>query len=100
MLNTQFFSQKNFVSPFMILKYLQIRMSSDIERRVGSLLNNTQPNGAGSVNAPSTSTSDKLKQTITTTKHGSSEQQTDPSNEKLSVELKERQETMQVFSLF
>ncbi|XP_054820957.1 DExH-box ATP-dependent RNA helicase DExH1 isoform X2 [Prosopis cineraria] len=69
-------------------------MSSDIERRVGSLLNNTQPRGAGSVNVPSTTTNEKQKQTITTIKLLSAEQ-TDSSNEKLSVELKERQENMQ-----
>lgn len=72
----------------------EIKMSSDIERRVGSLLDNTQPKGAGSVNAPSTTTNGKLKQTITTTKPVSAEQ-TDSSNEKLSVELKERQDKMQ-----
>ncbi|KAI9090786.1 hypothetical protein K1719_028639 [Acacia pycnantha] len=72
----------------------EIKMSSDIERRVGSLLNNTQPQGAGSVNVPSTTTNEKLKQTITAVKPVSAEK-TDSSNEELSVELKERQEKMQ-----
>ncbi|KAK4281729.1 hypothetical protein QN277_013190 [Acacia crassicarpa] len=72
----------------------EIKMSSDIERRVGSLLNNTQPKGAGSVNVPSTTSNEKLKQTITATKPVSAEK-TDSSNEELSVELKERQEKMQ-----
>ncbi|XP_028777530.1 DExH-box ATP-dependent RNA helicase DExH1 isoform X2 [Neltuma alba] len=69
-------------------------MSSDIERRVGSLLNNTQPKEAGSVNVPSTTANEKPKQTISTMKPVPADQ-TDSSNEKLCVELKERQGKMQ-----
>ncbi|KAF7818860.1 DExH-box ATP-dependent RNA helicase DExH1 isoform X1 [Senna tora] len=72
----------------------EIRMSTDIERRVGSLLNNTQSEGTAPVNTPSTKTNEKYKQSITTTKPVS-DKQTDSSKEKLSVELKERQEQMQ-----
>ncbi|KAJ1384806.1 P-loop containing nucleoside triphosphate hydrolase [Sesbania bispinosa] len=72
----------------------EIRMSTDIERRVGNLLNSSQSMGTAPTNLPSVSTDMGHKQSMTTIKSVSS-QQTDSSKEKLSVVLKERQELIQ-----
>lgn len=93
--NPFFVCLQNFDDALTILSFLQIRMPSDIERRVGSLLNNTQSLGTAPVNIPPTTTNDMLKQSTTATKSFSA-QQTDSSKEKLSVELKERQDKLQV----
>lgn len=74
-------------------------MSTDIERRVGNLLNNSQSTSQSTATAaaslPSASTDTGHKKTMTTINSASS-QQTDTSKEKLSVALKERQELEQV----
>jgi len=74
-------------------------MSTDIERRVGNLLNNSQSTSQSTATAaaslPSASTYTGHKKTMTTINSASS-QQTDTSKEKLSVALKERQELEQV----
>lgn len=93
-----YFCLQNLENSLMILRFLQIRMSTDIERRVGSLLNNTDSTGTAPVNVPSIKTNERHKQPIAVTKPVS-EQQTDSSKEKLCVELKERQDKMQVDSL-
>lgn len=68
-------------------------MSTDIERRVGNLLNMSQSTGASAASLASVSTDmeHKISSTIK-----SASQQTDTSKEKLSVVLKERQELEQV----
>ncbi|XP_057742352.1 DExH-box ATP-dependent RNA helicase DExH1 isoform X2 [Arachis stenosperma] len=72
----------------------EIRMSTDIERRVGNLLNNSQSVGEASASFPSVSTDLGQKQSLTATKSVSS-QQSDSSKDKLNVALKERQEHIQ-----
>lgn len=76
----------------------EIKMSTDIERRVGNLLNNSQSTSQSTATAaaslPSASTDTGHKKTMTTINSASS-QQTDTSKEKLSVALKERQELEQ-----
>ncbi|XP_020972317.1 DExH-box ATP-dependent RNA helicase DExH1 isoform X3 [Arachis ipaensis] len=72
----------------------EIRMSTDIERRVGNLLNNSQSVGEASASFPSVSTDLGQKQSLTATKSVSS-QQSDSSKDKLDVALKERQEHIQ-----
>ncbi|XP_016184683.1 DExH-box ATP-dependent RNA helicase DExH1 isoform X5 [Arachis ipaensis] len=69
-------------------------MSTDIERRVGNLLNNSQSVGEASASFPSVSTDLGQKQSLTATKSVSS-QQSDSSKDKLDVALKERQEHIQ-----
>ncbi|XP_025661992.1 DExH-box ATP-dependent RNA helicase DExH1 isoform X4 [Arachis hypogaea] len=69
-------------------------MSTDIERRVGNLLNNSQSVGEASASFPSVSTDLGQKQSLTATKSVSS-QQSDSSKDKLNVALKERQEHIQ-----
>ncbi|MED6108795.1 hypothetical protein PIB30_027486 [Stylosanthes scabra] len=69
-------------------------MSTDIERRVGNLLNNSQSAGEASASLPSVSTDLGQKQSLTTTKSVSS-RQNDSSKDKLNVALKEKQEYMQ-----
>ncbi|XP_061352384.1 DExH-box ATP-dependent RNA helicase DExH1 isoform X2 [Gastrolobium bilobum] len=69
-------------------------MSTDMERRVGNLLNSSQSIEAASASLPSVSTDLGHKQSMTTIKSVSS-QKTDSSKEKLSVVLKERQELAQ-----
>ena len=81
-----------------MLSFLQIRMSTDIERRVGNLLNNSQPKGAAPASVPFVSTDLGQKQSITATKSVSS-QQNDSSKDKLNAVLKERQELLQVHNL-
>nr|KYP62079.1 Putative DEAH-box ATP-dependent helicase UM11114 family [Cajanus cajan] len=73
----------------------EIRMSTDIEKRVGNLLNSSQsvPQAATS-SFPSVSAHLGHKQSATMIKSVSSEP-TDSSKEKLSVSLKERQELVQ-----
>lgn len=78
-----------------MLCFLQIRMSTDIERKVGNLLNSSQSTGAATSSLPSVSADLVHKQSATTIKSDSS-QQIDSSKEKLSVALKERQELVQV----
>jgi ATP-dependent RNA helicase DHX36 len=70
-------------------------MSTDIERKVGNLLNSSQPTGTAAASLPSVSTDPGHKQSVTTTK-STSLQKTDTSKENLSVALKERQELLQV----
>lgn len=72
----------------------EIRMSTDIERRVGNLLNSSQSMETETASLPSVSTDLGHKQSMSTTKSVSS-QQTDSSKEKLSVKLKEKQKLMQ-----
>lgn len=74
-------------------------MSTDIERRVGNLLNSSQSTGTASASAPSVSTDMGHRQSTTTIKSASS-QQGDYSKEKLSAALKERQELVQVLKHF
>lgn len=69
-------------------------MSTDIERRVGNLLNMSQSTGASAASLASVSTD--MEHKISTTTIKSASQQTDTSKEKLSVVLKERQELEQV----
>ncbi|CAL5207480.1 unnamed protein product [Lathyrus oleraceus] len=70
----------------------EIKMSTDIERRVGNLLNMSQSTGASAASLASVSTDmeHKISSTIKSASH-----QTDTSKEKLSVVLKERQELEQ-----
>jgi ATP-dependent RNA helicase DHX36 len=75
--------------------FLQIKMSTDIERKVGNLLNSSQPTGTAAASLPSVSTDPGHKQSVTTTK-STSLQKTDTSKENLSVALKERQELLEV----
>jgi len=70
-------------------------MSTDIERRVGNLLNNSRSTATAAVSLPSASTDTGHKKIMTTINSASS-QQTDTSKEKLSIALKERQELEQV----
>lgn len=70
-------------------------MSTDIERRVGNLLNSSQSTGTTPSSSPSVSTDLGHKQSMSTVKSASSHQ-THSSKEKLSVVLKERQELVQV----
>ncbi|XP_027936035.1 DExH-box ATP-dependent RNA helicase DExH1 isoform X1 [Vigna unguiculata] len=72
----------------------EIRMSTDIERKVGNLLNSSHSMGAAPSSSRSVSTDLGPKQSAITIKTVSS-QQTDTSKEKLSVELKEKQELVQ-----
>ncbi|KAK7268103.1 hypothetical protein RIF29_20790 [Crotalaria pallida] len=72
----------------------EIRMSVDIERKVGNLLNNSQSMGAMPTSLPSASTDLGHNKTISTIRPVSSPQ-IDSSKEKLSVMLKERQELTQ-----
>ncbi|KAI4300544.1 hypothetical protein L6164_033912 [Bauhinia variegata] len=72
----------------------EIRMSADIERRVGNLLNNSQTTVTASVSVPSLTTNQEGKMSTSTAKSVSA-QQTDSSKEKLNVELKQKQENMQ-----
>jgi len=78
-----------------MLSFWQIRMSTDIERKVGNLLNSSHSMGAAPSSSRSVSTDLGPKQSAITIKTVSS-QQTDTSKEKLSVELKEKQELVQV----
>lgn len=75
--------------------FLQIKMSTDIERRVGNLLNTSQSTATAPASLPSVSTDLGQKRPVTTIKSVSS-LQTDSSKDKLSVVLKERQELVQV----
>ncbi|KAH1262508.1 DExH-box ATP-dependent RNA helicase DExH1 [Glycine max] len=72
----------------------EIKMSTDIERRVGNLLNSSQSTGATLSSLPSISADLGQKQSAAPIKYVSS-RQTDSSKEKLSVALKERQELVQ-----
>ncbi|WJX11399.1 RNA helicase [Trifolium repens] len=72
----------------------EIKMSTDIERKVGNLLNSSQPTGTAAASLPSVSTDPGHKQSVTTTK-STSLQKTDASKENLSVALKERQELLE-----
>ena len=78
-----------------MLSFWQIKMSTDIERRVGNLLNSSQSTGATLSSLPSISADLGQKQSAAPIKYVSS-RQTDSSKEKLSVALKERQELVQV----
>ena len=78
-----------------ILSFRQIKMSTDIERRVGNLLNSSQSTGAAPSSLPSVSADLGHKQSAATIKSVSS-RQADSSKEKLSVALKEGQELVQV----
>ncbi|CAI8602358.1 unnamed protein product [Vicia faba] len=71
----------------------EIKMSTDIERRVGNLLNMSQSTGTSAASLASVSTD--MEHKISTTTIKSASQQTDTSKEKLSVALKERQELEQ-----
>ncbi|KAL4288480.1 hypothetical protein AHAS_Ahas19G0290400 [Arachis hypogaea] len=66
-------------------------MSTDIEQRVGNLLNNSQLVGEASASFPFVATDLGQKQSLTATKSVSS-QQSDSSKDKLNFALKERQE--------
>ncbi|CAJ1967277.1 unnamed protein product [Sphenostylis stenocarpa] len=72
----------------------EIRMSTDIERKVGNILNSSHSMGEAQSSLPSVSADLAHKQSVTTIKSVSS-QLTDSSKEKLSVALKERQEIVQ-----
>jgi len=70
-------------------------MSTDIEKKVGNILNSSHSKGAAPSSLPSVSADLGHKQSVITIKTVSSEQ-TDSFKEKLSVALKERQELVQV----
>ncbi|ESW17778.1 hypothetical protein PHAVU_007G267400 [Phaseolus vulgaris] len=72
----------------------EIRMSTDIEKKVGNILNSSHSKGAAPSSLPSVSADLGHKQSVITIKTVSSEQ-TDSLKEKLSVALKERQELVQ-----
>jgi len=78
-----------------MLSFWQVRMSTDIERKVGNLLNSSHSMRAAPSSLPSVSADLGHKKSVTTIKTVSS-QQTDSVKEKLSVALKERQELVQV----
>lgn len=80
-----------------ILSILQIRMSTETETRIGNLLNSSQSQGASTNNA-SEASGQGGKQRLAdrnVTKLGTT-LETDSNKEKLSLELKEKQETMKV----
>ncbi|GAU28842.1 hypothetical protein TSUD_21790 [Trifolium subterraneum] len=72
----------------------EIKMSTDIERKVGNLLNSSQSTGTAAASLPSVSPDLGHKQSVTTIKSASL-QKTDTSKGNLSVALKERQELSQ-----
>ena len=77
----------------------KIRMSTDIEQRVGNLLNNSQSVGEAFASFPSVSTDLGQKQSLTVTKSLSS-QHSDSSKDKFNVALKERQEQHSLHNSF
>ena len=70
-------------------------MSNDVEKRVGNLLNNSQPMRTAPDTVPSITTRKEDRQSITAMQPVSG-RHTDPSKEELSVKLKKRQENAQV----
>lgn len=79
-----------------ILTFLQIRMSSDVERRVGSLLNSSDSKRAVPFNKSSGTPAQAGNKSSAGGDIRKSDLDIDSAKEKLSLELKQRQEKMKV----